>query len=399
MKKCFILVLVAFILITKAKSQTENHIRAAAKEVNSQKTANSKDIFTSLFRATIDNLLGDDKSFTFNSSFFGIDSIFRRTGRELSYERERKLRQKSFNIGLTGDSINTIAKISGGFTFTLLNRKDITLTKFRAQDEIKLESMAQFMRTLNRAVLNFISTKRPTEFANDSINNEIRTSWRMADRKNDYSDLHPYIKEAINSKELTDSMVASNALSSIYSVNDIAEIMGAVVKGEDRFHKVYINIAEKYARKPLWTFSPTMTYDRVNKQGEYSFVSDFTVGIGKDISKKPWELEIKSLFKISNDTSLHKTNYENKPFLMSLGVNKVLMENGDKESKMEFKFFTQYDYQFGNVPVGKDAGIFTLNTTLRINVFKSLWLPLTLKYDPENSNFLGYFSITANLGD
>jgi hypothetical protein len=66
---------------------------------------------------------------------------------------------------------------------------------------------------------------------------------------------------------------------------------------------------------------------------------------------------------------------------------------------MEFKFFTQYEYQFGNVPTGKDAGIFTLNSTLRINVFKSFWLPLTLKYDPVNSNFLGIFAITANLGN
>lgn len=66
---------------------------------------------------------------------------------------------------------------------------------------------------------------------------------------------------------------------------------------------------------------------------------------------------------------------------------------------MEFKLFTQYDQQFGEVAAGGDKNIFTLNTTFRVNVFKSLWLPLTLRYDPENSNFLGMFAVTANIGN
>ncbi|HEY8896023.1 MAG TPA: hypothetical protein VIM79_14455, partial [Niastella sp.] len=167
----------------------------------------------------------------------------------------------------------------------------------------------------------------------------------------------------------------------------------------DVFYKEYKNIAEKYARKPLWTFTPKATYDRIISQGEYDFATYFTVGLGKRTDRKPWEIEVNSTFKIANDTTIKESNYENKIFTISAGINKVLLQNEDKESKMEFKFFTQYDHQFGKLPPAVDKNSFTLNSTLRINVFKSLWLPLTLKYDPENGNFLGIFSVTANIGN
>ena len=42
---------------------------------NQQKSANTKDILTTLFRAGLDNLLGEKHEFTFSSAFFGIDSL------------------------------------------------------------------------------------------------------------------------------------------------------------------------------------------------------------------------------------------------------------------------------------------------------------------------------------
>jgi hypothetical protein len=402
MKKNLLITLLFVVGLLSLQGQ-ESTIKKIVKEINLQKTANSKDIFTSLFRASADNLLGDEHSFTFNSSFYGIDSIFRSKGTSISYERERSLRQKSFNIALAADSLNNITKVTGGFTFTLINKKDITYTKFREEDASKLKAMSFLMINLKREINNFIASNHPAEFGTDSINRAITTSWTEADKKNDYTNLHPFIIEALQSNEVAKAVNSqaktAHSLDTIYSVHEVSEIMDGISKGGDRFHELFVAIGEKYARRPILTFTPTLSYDRTNKQAEYSFASDFSVGLGKDLTKKPWELEIKSLFRIANDTTLNNVNYQNKPFQMSLGVNKVVIENDDNESKMEFKFFTQYEYQFGNVPEGKKAGVFTLNSTFRVNVFKSLWIPVTLKYDPENSNFFGYFSLTANLGD
>ena len=119
---------------------------------------------------------------------------------------------------------------------------------------------------------------------------------------------------------------------------------GYVTKGKDLFHEEYMNITEKYARKPLLTFSPGFSYDRVNKQAIYSFASDFTVGLGSNPAKKPWELEVKASFRIENDTANKKTNYDSKLFSISAAVNKVLLQSNENESKMEFKFFTSVCY-------------------------------------------------------
>ena len=396
MKKYLLILLITISAFLKSFSQTEKDFKAIAVENNAQKTASSKDIITTFFRASIDNLLGDDHSFTFNSSFYGIDSIFRKKGSTISYERERSLRQKTFNIALTGDDNHSITRFSGGFTFTLVNKKDIKLKKLDSDDLGKLTSMSISIANLKKGLIDYIGEKYKNEHIIDSLNRILNSSWNTAAKNHDFSKLRSFIYDA-----LKDSLLIPIMKKADQTLNEkgIEEIIDGILKGIDPFHETYKSIAQKYSRKPLWTFSPTAAYDRINKQGEYSFVSEFTVGLGKNLSKKPWEVEIKSAFTISNDTSIRKVNYENKPLTLSLGINKVWIENGEKEPKMEFKFFTQYDYQLGNVPAGKDAGVFTLNTTLRINVFKSLWLPITVKYDPENGNFLGLFAVTANLGN
>jgi hypothetical protein len=402
MKKCLIFAVLSIIIFSTSFGQSESNLKGISTEVNKQKTANSKDIFTSLYTAGIDNLLGNNHTFSFSSSFFGIDSIFRKKGTTLPYERERRMRQKSFNVGITGDSNNNIKKLSGGFTLTILNKKDIT-KKFDAGDTKKLVSVSVFVSELKTNIFNYITQNyiinKYSQGSADSIRKLINTSWNQADRKHDFSKVHPYIQEALSSPALESDMTNTSTINTIYTQTEIIDMITLYFQGKDMLHMVYVEIAEKYARKPLWTFTPDFTYNKTDKQAGYSFASAFTVGLGKDITKKPWEFEIKSLFKIENDTSEKKINYDSKPFNVSVGVNKVLLQNEEKESKMEFKFFSQYDYQFGKVGAGKDAGLFSLNTTFRINVFKSLWLPITLKYDPKNSNFLGFFAVTANLGN
>ncbi len=398
MKKYIIVFILAIVCINGYGQFTDAEEKKISATTNSQKTANSKDILSTFFRASMNNLLGDDRKFTLNSTLFGLDSIFRKKGQEISYEKERRLRQISFNIGLEADSNSSITKISGGFTFTIINKKDITLKKFQSVDEKALVKSTFILADLKKEVFSYIAKKYPTKSNNVDTIKAITLTWTTASARNDFSSLHPLIVEALNNPELAASAIKNDASLGI-SEDDAELAVVSLLNGKNPARDLYDAIGEKYSRKPLWTFSPAVAYDRESKQGEYSFASEFTVGIGKDLSKKPWEVEIKSAFKIANDTSVKKTNYDSKPFSISLGVNRVLMENEAREPKMEFKFFTQYDHQFGKVPAGEKAGIFSLNTTFRINIFKSLWLPLTVKYDLENNNFLGFLAVTANLGN
>ena len=407
MKKYFIIITT---ILSVSNSFAQNDIETGLKndvvqKINQKKTANTKDILTSLYRAGLDNILGKEHKFSFSSSFYGIDSLLRNTDPSKAfYTTERFLRSNSFDISVKGDSVNNITELGGGFTFTLINKKDVEYKKIK--ELTRLVRLANLFEEVRKKVNLNIAANAALMAVNPNLPTQIQASWTAADKTHDYTTLMPEIKQELtnlrNDIAQKNTLIANFLNGKGYIITD-AELVnfidGYLVNGKDVFHEEYVEITERYARKPLLTLSPAMSYDKVHKQGSYGAASSFTVSFGKDLTKKPWELEAKALIKIENDTSIKKTNYDNKPLSVSVGINKVLIENETKESKMEFKFFTQYDYQFGNVPIGKKAGLFTLNSTFRVNVYKSLWLPVTLKYDPDNHNFLGIFSITANLGN
>ena len=395
-KLILILILTASVTINSFAQSVEKRVLDAVSE---QKTANSKDILTTFFKAGIENLTGDDRKFSFNSSFFGIDSIFRKKGKSPTYEQERKWRNNSLNFGFTSDSTNSISKFDAGFTISIINQTNIKLKDFDPKDTQTLKEMGILIDAIAVEFLTYFGNKHPAEYNNLATNKLVSKSWTDANKTSDYKKLHPFILEALKDPAFINAVMTDASIANKPDKIELERAVDLILKGTDPFIQTYTNIAERYARKPIWTITPTGAYDRTTKQGEYGLASDFTVGLTKNPERKPWETEAKLRYRMGNDTTIKSANYKNKPFSISLGVNKVLIQNEEKESKMEFKFFTQYDYQFGSAKQATDTELFTLNSTLRINIYKSLWLPLTIKYDPKNANVFGYFSFTANLGN
>ncbi|SFO58672.1 hypothetical protein SAMN05428949_5886 [Chitinophaga sp. YR627] len=392
--------LCATILFLSCTIITVGQTKEISEEINKQRSANSKDVLTSFFRASIDNLLGSDRSFTFNSSLYGIDSIFRRRGvPPHSYGTEKRLRGTSVNLNIAGDSANNITRYGGGLSVTILNKKDVMLTKMATADQTKLQQLSFFMSAFKRSIKNVITQHHAGFFDDTTLNKAVTASLKAADAANDYTNVHPLIAEAMNDPAFITDIIAQKNASFTMDETEITTYVGRIKRGEDAFQTVYSDIAENYRQKPLWTATGNVSYDRVDKQAEYEFSTYFIRGIGNTIGRRPWELEANASFKIGRDSSFKGSNYNNKLFSASLGVNKILLQDEQKVSKMEFKLFTQYDRQLGDVPPDTPDHLFTFNSTIRINVFKSLWLPLTLRYDPENSNFLGMFAITANIGN
>jgi hypothetical protein len=371
-------------------------------KTNAKKTANSKDILTTLYRAGLDNLLGKEHKFSFSSTFWGIDSIFRNSDKNpVGFDRQRFLRTTSVNLSVTGDSINNIAKIGGGFSIVLYDGKDIKYKKFAAfyrtsKARINLSHEVEINNAIKKSIKNIIAEDDRAN-ANSSID-AFNDSWNKADQDDDFSTLAPFIFELLKDRRLFIKVKAELATGGITD-GDINSAILLLQEGKNSLNNAFDTLSKLSARKPLWTFTPDITYDRVEKQATYSFATEFVVGIGRNVEKKPWELEIKSQYKIQRDTSVKATNYGSKPFFVSVGANKVLVENKEKESQMELKFFAQYDRQFGKVPTGEKQQLLTFNSTFRVKVFRSLWLPVTIKYDPENGRVFGLFSITANIGD
>jgi len=377
-----------------------------------RRSANSKDLLSNIMQLSLQNLLGEDKSFQLNTTLYALDSILNPSSRSITddeYRRQRTQRHIQLNAALAANDNNEIAKISGGFTWAISNRKDVTyqdyrseivpeLTRFegiRKEVNLKIEEelTAQALKAANDSFILLIAdqpklknkdlVKASIRRYYDSLASEemsaTQASWEKADDAGDYSQLAAAIRKQLENVPLSDrEFILSNGV-----------------------HKKFLQLAELYARKGLLTFSGNYRYDRIEEQPEYDFALNYTVGINQtDLRRKPWELETWGRLKISRDTLLPNGNTDLQLFSAGIGINKILIEDGDGKSAMELKGFLGYDARVDtNRPSNTDTDLFTFNTTLRFRVLQSLWIPLTLSYDPEHANFLGKFSLTANLGD
>ena len=95
-----------------------------------------------------------------------------------------------------------------------------------------------------------------------------------------------------------------------------------------------------------------------------------------------------------NDTAVKKINLDRKTGSFSLGINKVLLENIRGESQMELKFSSEIPHNFSKEATQKDL---TLNLDFKYKLFQSVWLPVTISYDPKNGNLAGFLNVTMNL--
>jgi hypothetical protein len=380
-------------LSTDDKKKINDGMKILSNAIGNQKTANSKDILSSFFRVGVDNLLGKSHNFTVSPTLFAIDSLFRGKNNPIPYDKERQLRRHSLTLLLTGDSLNNIKKFSAGATISVLNKTDITTNEFIKSDRDILLNTGGLVDSVKKGLMDYFAKKKI-----ELSDIDFHKNWTEATKAHDFSKLSSDVITALKDPDFKNFITKINGSKSpgVLTVEDIRK---SIIKGKDAYNDMYKKIAEKYAHKAIWTISPLAAYDRQTEQGEFTFASNFTVGLGIRHDKKPLELEVKAKFTIGNDTIVTNTNYRNQPLVASIGLNKVLLENDQNESRMEFKFFTQYEHQFGSAAKVTDKELFSLNTTLRINVFKSLWLPLTIKYDPKNANVFGYFSFTANLGN
>jgi hypothetical protein len=359
------------------QNQAETKFQETIQKTNNQKTANTKDILSNYLQAAIGNLFTANNSFSVSPTLYSIDSalfIGNRSNIDNLYRKQRMLRNiqliDSVKINNPDNDISKLSfsSLSIGFRIAIINKKDITYADFSS----KLNSLVQQFETTRKKINIAISNANAHDPA---IEKRLNESWNQYSKDHNYQDLDPLIKAEV----------------------DKLDEQGRNFIEDDEFHKAFTDISALYARKPLLIFSPSYTYDFTNKQPGYLFAADFTIGLGNDINIKPWELELKSSLLYSKDTAIKTSNLQNKLWSSSAGVNKVLLQNGDKQSTMELKVYFQYDDQLGTLVPGTDAGKITFNSTFRLLVLKTFWLPLTLSYDLKHPNLFGFLSITFNI--
>lgn len=361
---------------------TLESIGAAALQqtISDLKSGNTHDILTNAFQASINDLLGSDKEFSFKSTLYGIDStIFKDTSDlDIYYRRQKISRKSEISLNIKGNDSNVISTYGLGLKFSPVDKKDITYADYSKEglpilvDKIAIlkKKVTQEIETTLIGVYGETMTADGTESKVDSIMSKIQDSYSQFGQTQDLSQLHSLILANLTDED----KITFKSLSLAYD-----------------------SLAIIYSRKPLWTVSGNFNYDYINKLPELKFESEFTVGLGNNIHKRPWEFEITGKYLLENDSISEGSDISSHTLSGTLGLNKILRENLDSESTMELKLYASYDYFLGTLPEGVNAGLFTANSTFRILAFKQFWIPITLKYDVENANLFGFISLTANL--
>lgn len=106
------------------------------------------------------------------------------------------------------------------------------------------------------------------------------------------------------------------------------------------------------------------------------------------------ELDVRSSFTYGDTIAVTKIRRGN--LSLTAGANIPLLKS-DKSNLVELKPYLEYRKIFKHLFEDEKREVFLLNADLRIKISDQLWLPITIKYDCKDENFLGFLNLSINL--
>jgi hypothetical protein len=370
MKKYFIsLLLLMSVHVVLAQDEEVQKFRKAT---DRSKSGNYKEVLSNLFQLGTSNLTGPNKSVEFNSTLYGIKSIFcENITTDKVFSEQKFSRNLEFNTKLNFDEQFKYKGFSGGITYALINQRDKDVANFK---ETNLYKNSQFLN------------KELSEIQIGFVNELIKT---------DDKELSAKI-EAINvaTSILTNKEFDKIDQSNIYFDKIITEFenRNKSIKLEDYINKIHELRKEEYSnleKKALWTVSLNGTTNDKGNNQKLTFGTVFLQGL------KPLELDIRSNL-IYSDTLIEKS-VQRLELRNSAGFNYKMFKRNE-QSVFEIKLYMEYNSILKNQLADEKKNTFLASSDFRIRVTEDVWIPLTIKYDIENSNFLGFLNITYNFG-
>ena len=366
----------SFLLISFFSFSQSNESELVKKNENS-KSGNYKDVFSSFLQLASENFDPKTKSLNFNSTLFTIKS--KADPELLKDENIRKAgfsRNFQFNVKLDLDNNYKYKGFTGGFTYAIVNGRDkslavLTDSKYGDLHE-KFKKMLTKIRTELVKEMSSISDDTERQKATDALDEEIENI------KN--------ANEPTNSSIYNNIIVKYNKSNSIiegYSDNDIKTLVAHIKKLKDSEY-------EKIDAKPLWTISADGTANTDCKFNKASLGTIFLVG-----NNKAWN-EIDLRAKLTYTDTLKLEHLPRTGFNAKAGMNFKIGKDSNQKSYFEVKVYGEYNAIFNNLIADEKKSNFLANSDIRIRLTDDLWIPITIKYDTDKANFLGFLNVTYN---
>ncbi|WP_264530803.1 hypothetical protein [Flavobacterium sp. N502540] len=368
---CFLALLVSNIVL--AQNDTIQKLREMTEK---SKSGNYKDILSSIFQLGTSNLTGPNKSVEFNSTLYGIKSIFcENITKDIVFSKQKFSRNLEFNTKLNFDEQFNYKGFSGGITYAVFNKRDEDVVNF-AKTVLALEYKfwrSELSKIYDKLVDELDKTDNKELSANIKAIN-IATSIlkdKEFDKIDELSKSNPYFDQILTEFENRNKSI----------------------KLKDYIEKIHELRKDEYSdleKKALWTLSLNGTTNDKGNNKKLTFGTVFLKGF------KQLELDIRSNL-IYSDTLIEKS-VQRLESRNSAGLNYKMFKRNE-QSVFEIKLYMEYNSILKNKLADEKKNTFLASSDFRIRVTKDIWIPLTIKYDIEKSNFLGFLNITYNFGN
>lgn len=370
MKK-YLIISIVLLIISVSNAQNKN-IEQFRNITENSKSGNYKEILSSIFQLGTTNITSDEKSIEFNSTLLGIKSIFNsKILIDTNFVKEKFSRNFQFNAKLNLDEQFKYKGFTGGITYALINKRDKDVADFTETElALKFEFLKDEMTKIQNDLVREIP-KNDINFSDkiDSINTAtsilINKEFDKINKSNIYFD---------------------KIITEFERRNESSKLKDHI----DEFHELRKNAYSEIEKKPLWTISLLGTSNDKGNNQKVSFGSIFLKGF------KHLELDIRT--KLIYSDTLIETSLKRIESKSSAGIN-YKMYKRNEQSVFEVKLYMEYNSVLKNLFIDEKKDTFLASSDLRLRVTDDVWIPLTIKYDIENSNFLGFLNITYNFGN
>jgi hypothetical protein len=397
MQKRIILAISLLLLFSVKSIAQKNPIPNPIITADSLATGNFKDVLNSFFQLTFDKLTGKDKEVKFSLNPFAVMAKLDTTLLvDTVYKRYRTLRNLNFTVAAALDTAYKFNGFSSGVKFAVINRRDETVSDIFVKTVLNNDSVNQLFKLNNMGAM-LISKYR----LNPQKGMDFALDWeKFTDGKISFNELNGEMRDSVLA--IVDSLTKAG--------DDTARIVGKLLADYPDFNiykranKLYEEMKENFNKNLLWTIGLSdTTYKDEFMFSNLVFTSELLLGINKyKKGRNDLELNIRTDFQIVDDTLLADRDLKRMVFGFEPGINLVLKTKTTEKSFLEFKLSGSYYHTFSDLYPGEVRNRLTLNSTLRIRILNDIWVPIEIKYDPENGNFLGFLNVRANfkaLGD
>ncbi|MDI1256414.1 MAG: hypothetical protein PSV16_09945 [Flavobacterium sp.] len=367
-----------FIILTLLLSINVNAQESLMTMDNNSKSGNFKDVLTNFYQLTTKDFAGDEKSIGLNTTLFALLSNAKpELLNDINYASATFSRNFQLNTKVDFDKTYSYTGFTAGISYSINNR-DATLANFNNTElAIRHALFAGYIAAaagpIGAAIGgNAIEQQKLDEAVEDLLDSKTNST-------------NPYVRQLLN------------AINPLVNADNLLDKSGAIITTGDALVLNLYDLKDDYyntlAAKGLLTFSADGTS---NTDGKFNKAT-FSIIYLKGNSQGNNEIDLRT--KLVYADTLTSVKIPRIGFNATAGINFKIAKGSDKKSFFEIKTAFEYNSVLRNAIPDEDKNKILANAEIRFRILNDIWIPLTIKYDLDNANFLGFLNVTYNFGD